>query len=89
MAFVESLADYFNEFGLEATWQAQTIKAIFDNAYQEEFGIARVNPYVTVMESQMAGVARGQSITVASVAYVIRNIVPDGTGILQLELEKA
>lgn len=87
MDFVESLDDYFNEFGIAATWQSQTVSVIFDNAYQENFGVAGVNPYITAQESKMPGAARGQTVTINAVAYVIRNIVPDGTGILQIELE--
>lgn len=88
MAFVESIDDYFNEFAKPATWQSQTVQVIFDNAYIESYNVRGTNPFVTVPLVNMPGVAVGQTMVVDSVTYTIRNILPDGTGIVQLELEQ-
>jgi hypothetical protein len=86
--FVEPIDDFFNEFAVVATWQAQQVNVIFDKAYLEGYGIAGTNTFVTVPEQNVPGIANAQSMVIDSVTYLIRNLIPDGTGMLQVELEK-
>lgn len=88
--FTESIDDFFNadEFSQPATWQSQTVQVIFDKAYLESYGVAGANTFVTVAEKNVVGIVSGQAMVIDSVNYVIRNVLPDGTGVLQVELEK-
>lgn len=86
--FNEPIDDYFTDFAQTAIWQAQSVPVIFDRAYLENYGVAGSNPFVTVPEKNVIGIANAQSMVIASVTYLIRNVMPDGTGMLQVELEK-
>jgi hypothetical protein len=88
VAFTESIDDFFNEFAVTATWQSQSVQVIFDKAYLEGYGIAGTNTFVTVPEANVIGIVSGQSMVISSATYIVRNVLPDGTGILQVELEK-
>lgn len=86
--FVEALNDFFNDFAVTATWQSQSVQVIFDKAYLEGYGVAGINTFVTVPEANVPGIANAQTMVIDSVTYVVRNLIPDGTGMLQVELEK-
>jgi hypothetical protein len=90
MAFVEAFDDFFNnsEFAVTAVYAGNNVQVIFDKAYIENYGLAGVNTFITVPAASVPGIANGQSIVVESLNYVVRNVLPDGTGILQVELEK-
>lgn len=90
MAFVEAFDDFFSdsEFAVTAVYAGNNVQVIFDKAYIENYGIAGVNTFITVPAASVPGIANGQSILVESLNYIVRNVLPDGTGILQVELEK-
>lgn len=90
MAFVESLNDFFinSEFAVTAIYLGNSVQVIFDKAYIENYSIAGINTFITVPAASVAGIANGQSINVDGADYIVRNVLPDGTGILQVELEK-
>jgi hypothetical protein len=90
MAFVEAFDDFFSdsEFAVTAVYAGNNVQVIFDKAYIENYGLAGVNTFITVPAASVPGIANGQSIIVESLNYIVRNVLPDGTGILQVELEK-
>jgi hypothetical protein len=90
MAFVEAFDDFFSdsEFAVTAVYAGNNVQVIFDKAYIENYGLAGVNTFITVPAASVPGIANGQSIVVETLNYVVRNVLPDGTGILQVELEK-
>ena len=52
-----------------------------------QIGIISTAPELVAHTSDLATVANGQTITINSVAYTVRAIEPDGTGITRLTLE--
>jgi hypothetical protein len=90
MAFVEAFDDFFSnsEFAVTAVYAGNNVQVIFDKAYIENYGLAGVNTFITVPAASVPGITNGNSIVVESLNYVVRNVLPDGTGILQVELEK-
>ena len=90
MAFVEAFDDFFSnsEFAVTAVYAGNNVQVIFDKAYLENYGLSGVNTFITVPAVNVPGIANGQSIVVESANYIVRNVLPDGTGILQVELEK-
>lgn len=68
--------------------------AIFDSAYllaeTGQSSVATVAPVLTCRDDDLpsGGVAFGDTVVVAGTVYKIRDIQPDGTGIVVLLLEK-
>ena len=89
MAFVESFAGYFADFGVDATLNGATVRGIFDDAYGDAFGglVAGSGPMFRVPTT--IAVTRGDSLACAATTYTVVNIEPDGTGLSTLRLEKA
>jgi hypothetical protein len=85
---VEDLSAFFVDHAASATWEAATIRGIFDRTYAEAFGIIGGNsPRFICAASDVAGAATGDEITIAETVYTIAEIQPDGTGLVQLILE--
>lgn len=81
------------DFGVTVTWGLNTFTAIFDNMYTAEdlggsVAIAMTQPKLLCRTADINGMAEGDSITVESVNYYVRVIMPDGTGMSELMLEK-
>jgi len=86
---VEDLAPYFAAFGQDCTIAGGTIVGIFDSQYDRALGIVDSStPVLTIKTSDWSSVSRGASVTVASVAYTVTGIEPDGTGITLLRLQR-
>ena len=81
------------DFGAVATWQGTQVKGLLDKPYQAAFEgtapLEAARPVFTCRESDVSGVAHGQSLTVGGVSYTIRGVQPDGTGLILLVLEEA
>ena len=98
---VESAADraiFFgvDDFGITATYTRgatpSTVIGIFDMAYVTvdvaEVGYASAEPEFLMQSSQVpSGAVPGDTLTVNSTAYIVRNIEPDGTGVTRLRLQ--
>lgn len=76
-------------FADPATLQGgSVINVIFDAAYQESFGIAGTNPGCVAKAADVSTANIGQTLTINSTVYTIRNRVPQDDGaIVQLELK--
>ena len=89
MAFVEDAAPLFVDFGVTATVGATAVNGIFDNATLAEFGILGSGPKFLCKASDVPGIAFGQAVTINSTAYAVTEVRPDGTGLVELILDKA
>lgn len=83
---------FFNDFGIDATYGANTIKVIFHNEYEVMtlFGgiVESKNPFLEIKDSDIVGATHSSTITIGGVAYNFIEIRPDGTGITIVELSK-
>lgn len=89
MAFAESFAPYFADFGVDATLAGAPVRGIFDNGYSEAFaGMVAGSGPVFHLPSSVA-VTRGNSLVIGAATYSVVGIEPDGQGLTILRLEKA
>jgi hypothetical protein len=89
MAFTETFAPFFADFGVNATIGALTVPGIFDAIPAEQFGVLGVSPSFTYEFALAPSVARGSSLTIGGTSYTVQEIRKDGTGLAMLDLEKA
>lgn len=71
----------------------RTIPCIFDDPYLDaqagEYAMDTSEPRITAKESDLAGVRRGATCTVAGVTWAVLDAPkPDGTGLAVLKLSK-
>lgn len=93
---VETAADraiFLEDFGVTATWNTNSVKGIFDNVYAAEdvggnVAFAVTQPRFLCKTADISAMAEGDTITIESVNYYVRIIMPDGTGMTDLALEK-
>lgn len=89
MAFTESFAPFFADFGVDATLNGAAVRGIFDSAYGESFsGLVAGNGPVFRLASD-AGHQSGQTLVVGAVTYTVTSVEPDGTGMTTLQLEQS
>jgi len=84
---------FANDFSVAATYNGSTVRGIFDNEYRPaefggEVGVAGTDPAFTCRTSEINAAVEGETITISGVNYTIRDIMPDGTGVTELVLEK-
>jgi hypothetical protein len=86
-----------SDFGVTATYthegNASEIKGIFDNEYEAvdvggSVPFAMEQPRFYCRTSDVPNVIDGDTLQINSVTYIVRVIMPDGTGITELQLEK-
>ena len=95
------LAVYFDtdDFALAGTYVkagggTSTVNGILDKAYVEvggfgSVGVVSAEPRFTIRTASLpSGAAEGDAVTIDSVAYTVRVIERDGTGVAVLVLEK-
>ena len=92
--FTEDLSPFFDVaggFAQTATVGASSFPVIFDKAYVAALGdmVESTGPVCQAKSADVSAVVQGTSITIASVAYKVREAQPDGTGITVLFLERA
>ena len=93
---IETAADraiLLDDFGVSATWSSTSVKGIFDNVYAAEdvgggVAFAMTQPRFLCRTADINGMAEGDVITIESVGYYVRIIMPDGTGLTELAMEK-
>ena len=81
-----------DDFGTTATYDSSSISGIFDNEFVEsdgglEAGIGYTVTRFICKTTDVSGASFGDTITINSVAYKIREIRPDGTGMSELIIE--
>ncbi len=66
--------------------------AIFDNwhqSYGDDLQLSSVYPVLFCLESDANGMVQGDPVNVDGNDYHIRDVQPDGLGIIRMELKKA
>jgi len=82
-------ASHINEYGVEST-----LTGIFDNQYfAADTGISGVafaesNPTFLGRTEDFTDIRYGDRLEIGAVVWVIREIMPDGTGFTELTLER-
>jgi len=91
MAFVETLAPYFTDFGITATVGGVSVRGIFNNAYAAGMQgiIAGSAPVLKCVQADVASATRGTAVVVNSTNYLVAEVQDDGTGVRDLVLEEA
>lgn len=85
----EDLDPFFAEFGQACTISGGSVLGIFDAQYDRALEFAdSAGPVLTIQSADWPAVARGSSVTVASTAYTVIGIEPDGAGITRLRLQR-
>lgn len=89
---------FLMDFGVSATYTpvgggSSTITVIFDNEYiPVETGgsipFAMQQPKCLARTADLTGTIEGGSLVIGSVTYAIRIVMPDGTGMTELMLER-
>lgn len=98
MAFTEDLSAFFDtdDFAVEAVFTRgvdtiATVNVIFDVPTEyvayDQVNVAADNPYCQAISSEVAAIRRGDTCTIDSVAYGVRLIKADGTGVTHIDLE--
>lgn len=75
-----------------AAGASRTVPGIFDNEYVTVFdgqdaSVESSGPAFICRTVDIPGAAHGDTLTLSGVAYIIRGVQPDGTGITTLRLE--
>lgn len=95
---VESAADRLSflsadDFGVTAVFGSTSVAGIFDREYEAlvftgEAAVASRSPRFVCREADLGSLGRqGQQLTVGSDQFRVREVKPDGTGMVVLELE--
>lgn len=87
MAFVESFAPFFADFGVNATLNGAPVRGVFDAAPAEAFGLVSGFRPVFILPTASAA-AQGQTLVIEATAYTVAEVAADGTGMDRLTLEK-
>lgn len=69
-----------------------SITAIFDNQYEAVdagggVAFAMQQPKILCRSADVSGVSEGAGIVIGGASYIVRVVMPDGTGITELMLE--
>lgn len=89
MDFTADIALMLQDFGVDATIGASTVRVIFDAEYEAALGtgMEAAGPRCTGATADLATAVQGTAITIAAVAYKVASHQPDGTGLTTLVLE--
>lgn len=74
--------------------QARPVRVIFDNEYQAakfepaDAGIESSGPRATCRESDVQGIAHGDTLQIRSITWYVLEIRPDGTGLVTILLSR-
>ena len=96
MAFAEDFAPFLDTvqgFAVTVTWNAQSVNGIFDDGHIPvdaggEVRFESTAPTFLCAAADVPTVAHGQTIVINATTYTIRGVHPDGTGMVNLVLEK-
>ena len=86
-----------NDFGFDVTYthngQSSAIKGILDNEFEEvELGgsvpFAVQKPRLHCRTSDVSDAVNGDTMEIKGITYYVRVVMPDGTGMTEIQLEK-
>lgn len=85
---VEQLAGYFVDFGEPVIVGTSTASAIVDMPTVDMIDALGRDLVVTVPESDVPGVAAGDSVTLRATSYTVRSVLSDGQGVATILVTK-
>ena len=71
------------------TWGSASVAVVFDAAYLDTAGMANSRPQARCLESAVAAMSPGASVSIRAVTYSVQAIEPDGMGMATLILRRA
>lgn len=88
--FTDAMTDILNDedLGTDASYKENTIRVLFQNGFVVVNGVETTAPMTECLDTDVAGVAHGDTITVGGVTYSIIGIQPTGSGITKLILSE-
>ena len=92
--FVEDFSAFFTldtPGSATATVSGGNIVVVFDNGYQAGMGgfVETAGPSCQARSADVSTLVQGSPITIASIAYKVATVQPDGFGVTTLQLELA
>lgn len=69
------------------TWGALTADGVLDRSYADPLGLVSRSTRFVTLAAALPSIAQGASVSVAGIAYTVRNVEPDGSGVVSLLLE--
>lgn len=93
MSFVEPVGLYFADLGVDVTIDGASARGIFDDDYVGAGGgafdgVASSGPRLLIAASAAPSVQQGTSVVIGARTYRVRVPQPDGTGMVNLPLER-
>jgi hypothetical protein len=89
--FVEDIAAFFPDFGVDALLAGASVRVIFDDAYLQAsvgpIGMASSQPVVVIATASVPAEPVGLLLVVGAKSYQVAAHEPDGTGTSRLLLE--
>ena len=85
MAFTESFAPFFADFGVDATLNGAAVRGIFDNPYDGTFG-GMVSASGPVFQCAVSADV-GHSLVIGASTFTVASVEPDGSGMFVLRLK--
>jgi len=87
------LQDFGSDIAYTSNGNTVTIKGILDNEFEEvELGgsvpFALQKPRLHCRTSDVINAANGDTMIIEGVTYYVRVVMPDGTGMTEIQLEK-
>lgn len=83
------LTPFFQEFAEECLLDGVVVRCIFDNGYANALGMmAGTDPALQCPTSAIGPDLRDKPAVVRGVAYHVKAVRPDGTGVTFLDLER-
>lgn len=75
-----------------ASGKVKSVKAIFDNSYYQQesggtVGFAVRDPRIVCRACDIVGADEGDTIAIGEDTYTVRIVMPDGTGMSEVQLE--
>lgn len=90
-------AIFLADFGVTASYtpaggSASDITVIFDNEYLDvdiggAVAFATQQPKVLCLSADVTGIAEGDQMVISGTTYIVRVVMPDGTGMTEVMLE--
>ncbi|NLT24649.1 MAG: hypothetical protein GXX82_16525 [Syntrophorhabdus sp.] len=86
--FAEAMTDILDDedLGQDAVYEENTIRVLFQNGFVVVNGVETTAPIAECLDTDVTGVAHGDTITVSGVTYNIIGIQPTGSGTTKLIL---
>ena len=88
--FKEDLSAFFNdnEMATTAYFGASTIFGILDSRFLEVFGVESLKPVFICAAEDVTAVQHGDTLAINEINYRVVGSQPDGTGLMDLILER-